>query len=456
MSDFQVVVVGAGLVGALAAISFAKQGYSVSVYDVRKDPRKTENAQGRSINLAVSARGLGAIKSIDASYHDKLVARSIPMKGRMIHVDGKEDSQLYGLFGECIHSIDRSQLNIDLLDEADGYDKVSLHFEHKFASADFDNHKAVFTSKASNTDVPVHADLLVGCDGAYSAVRSAMMRVQKMNLRQEYIEHEYLELSMPAKNDDYQLSPHHLHIWPRQEFMLIALPNPDKSFTSTLFAPTHLFKKTPDEAVAFFRDVFPDALPKIGEDRLREVWQKNPVAPLIQVTCAPYHYKDRCILLGDATHAMVPFYGQGMNCGFEDLRVLNTLLEQHKVTPQATWELGAALEAYSAGRKDDLSAILKLAMGNYIEMRSSVTSRLYLARRHLDGLFGRLFKDSWVPMYSMVSFRDDIRYSDVIRRQARQSKILEALLVSAGGVLGLSLATSLLYRAGRVIEGVTD
>lgn len=456
MTDFNVVIVGAGLVGSLCAISFARQGYQVSVYEARSDPRLSTNAVGRSINLAVSARGLGAIASVDSALCERIKAGSIPMKGRMIHVDGKEQSQIYGLFGECINSIDRSQLNVDLLNEAEAYPSVTLYFDHKLQSAKFEEHELYFRKTLTDPVdskcekiVNAHADLTIGCDGAYSAVRNAMMRVQRMNFEQEYIEHAYLELSiLPSKEGQYQLDPGHLHIWPRQEFMLIALPNPDKSFTSTLFAPFSLFDslKSSEDVVEFFRKQFPDALELIGEDRVSELWKHNPVAPLIQIKCSPYHLKDQAILLGDSTHAMVPFYGQGMNCGFEDLRVLNEILKNHGVKPGATQELSAALETYSKTRHDDLLAILKLAMGNYVEMRSSVTSRLYLFRKNIDALLGRVFRDKWIPMYSMVSFRDDIRYSQVIERQKRQSRVIEGLMFATAGMLGLSFFKILLVR----------
>lgn len=441
MESCHVVIIGAGLVGALAGISFARRGYKVSIFDARPDPRLEQNQQGRSINLAVSARGIGAIRSIDARLCDEIVQRSIPMKGRMIHIDGEQQSQLYGLFGECINSIDRSQLNINLLDEAEKYGCVSLEFNHKLLSINFEEQVALFQncsvdSKTRSLSEKTHSfDLLVGCDGAFSVVRASMMRIQRMNFTQEYIEHAYLELSIPASTTgNPQLDQGHLHIWPRQEFMLIALPNPDNSFTSTFFAPFSLFEsiKTPDDILAFFAKQFPDALELIGEARLLHVWEKNPISPLLQIRCAPYHYQDKAILLGDATHAMAPFYGQGMNCGFEDLRVLNEILDSHSVKASDTSGLSRALSTYSSTRHEDLLAILDLAMGNYIEMRSSVTSRLYLLKKRIDGIMGHLFQHRWVPMYSMVSFRDDIPYAQVMKRQAWQSKIVNGILLSSG------------------------
>lgn len=455
MSDFEVAIVGAGLVGSLAAISFARQGFRVSLYESRSDPRLGKSSAGRSINLAVSARGLGAIRSIDQDLCDRVLSSSIPMKGRMIHLNGVEQSQIYGLFGECISSVDRTQLNLDLLNEAAGYSNIKLKFDHKLISADFSEHRLMFKHTAGDgteDTLAAQADLTVGCDGAYSAVRAAMMKAQRMNFSQEYIEHAYLELSiLPDSSGEFRLSPEHLHIWPRQEFMLIALPNPDKSFTSTLFAPFSLFDslKSSQDVIQFFHKQFPDALEMIGENRLTKMWQQNPIAPLIQIKCAPYHFGDSAILLGDATHAMVPFYGQGMNCGFEDVRVLNSILKDSGVCTATVSALGHALQKYSDTRHEDLLAILQLAMGNYVEMRSTVTSRMYLFRKHIDHFLGHLFKDLWVPMYSMVSFRDDIPYSDVIRRQKVQDRIVNSSLIGTCTLFGLAV-TSAMWRTSHV------
>lgn len=458
MSQTKIVVIGAGLVGALAGISFARRGYEVIIIDSRPDPRLERNQQGRSINLAVSARGIEAIRSIDPVLANAVIAKSIPMHGRMIHIDGKEESQVYGLFGESIHSIDRSELNINLLSEADNYELVTLKFDHKLLSIDFDA-KTISCStnggKAVGKDaihIDERFDFLVGCDGAYSAVRAAMMKRQRMNFSQEYIEHAYLELSIPATNSGgFPLDPGHLHIWPRQQFMLIALPNPDNSFTSTLFAPYTLFDQLTSwqDVLALFEKEFPDALQLLGTDRLKQCWSKNPVSPLIQVKCSPYHYQNKAILLGDATHAMAPFYGQGLNCGFEDLRILNSILDKHSIVPGELSELETVLSEYSATRHEDLLAILDLAMNNYVEMRSSVTSRLYLIRKYIDGCLGRIFSHKWIPMYSMVSFRHDIRYSEVVKRQAMQNSIVNQMLAATIGLTSLSVLVIGWARYGR-------
>ncbi|BFZ53298.1 kynurenine 3-monooxygenase, mitochondrial precursor [Savitreella phatthalungensis] len=426
----KVVVVGAGLVGCLTAISFARRGFTVELYEARSDIRGKKLNKGRSINLAVSARGLGAIGSVDAGLRSRIETNTIPMKGRMIHVGGKQESQLYGLFGEAIRSIDRAQLNLDLLNEALKYAKVSANFEHRLVSANLNAGKLRFQAD-DGAFTETSADLVVGCDGVNSTVRNIAMKAQHMNFAQDYIDHAYLELSIPPTDDgDFSLSPEHLHIWPRQEFMLIALPNPDKSFTSTLFAPQQLFDsiKSTEDITTFFEREFPDALEKIGRENLAASYTNNPISALVQVRCSPHHYRDKVILLGDATHAMVPFYGQGMNCGFEDVRKLNELLDKHTVTPTDLHDLGVALEEYSKTRHEDVLAILKLAMNNYVEMRSSVTSRLYRLRKFADSLLGRLIPGTWVPMYTMVSFRDDIRYSEVVKREEWQAATIQRLV----------------------------
>lgn len=447
-SDAHVAVVGGGLVGCLAAISFARQGYTVDIYESRSDPRKARVNQGRSINLAVSARGLGAIRSIDTDLHQKIEKGTLPMKGRMIHACGRQESQIYGLFGECIRSIDRAQLNVDLLNEALRYTNVTAHFEHRLQSANFDGDGRLRFRTQDGDSVEVPAKLTVGCDGANSTVRSIAMKVQRMNFAQEYIDHAYLELAIPAASDGtFALDCQHLHIWPRQEFMLIALPNPDKSFTSTLFAPQALFDSlsSAEKVLSFFERQFPDALELIGREALIQHWKSNPVSSLVQVKCTPCHYKDKVILLGDSTHAMVPFYGQGMNCGFEDVRILGDILLKHKVHPRDMAALGVALAEYTEVRSADLAAILQLAMGNYEEMRSKVTSSSYLWRKRLDAVLGRLFRDRWIPMYSMVSFHDDIPYSQVIARESWQSKVLHriATCTTIAVVIGTTFA---LYR----------
>ncbi|KAF5357855.1 hypothetical protein D9756_001650 [Leucocoprinus leucothites] len=369
------VIVGAGPVGCLAALALAKHGWNVEIYEGRPDlrlPSSKVASQQRSINLAISHRGITALEAVNPAAARRFLQDAIPMRGRMIHtLSGELDSQTYDRDRQCINSIDRALLNEGLLDEASASSDVQILFNHKVTAVDFD-HK--FITVQDNT----------------------------MDYSQEYIKDEYIELKMPAgRNVDGQpvflLDPHHLHIWPRHSFMLIALPNKDRSFTCTLFAPISVLDglRTPEAIISWFHRYFPDALRAIGEKVLVNDFMKNPRCPLICTKSSPYHYKDRAILLGDAAHSMVPFYGQGLNCGLEDVRVLSALLAQKGVAAATPGDvatsindvderLASALSYYSENRHQDLVAICDLAMDNYVEMRHSYQ----FAQTHLAALAG--------------------------------------------------------------------
>ncbi|KAI9329051.1 hypothetical protein BDR26DRAFT_909435 [Obelidium mucronatum] len=354
--EFSVAVIGGGLVGSLAAVYFATRGWSVTVYELREDIRTVKQASGRSINLALSQRGISALEG---------AGTLIPMKGRMLHVGGGLTSQNYGYFGEAINSVDRKLVNQHLLNMAEKHKNVSLKFQYEVLSIDFEK-KVINFKKPDGTVVKATADLIVGTDGAFSRVRRELMRVTRMNFMQEYIDHAYVELNMPpSATGEYQMDPSHLHIWPRQSFMMIALPNIDKSFTVTLFMPCVSHITTNQTA----------------------------------------------LILGDAAHAMVPFYGQGMNCGFEDCLVFDEILTKHigkRGTPSSerptAEQIGKALDEYSSTRNPDAEAICDLALNNYIEMRSSVTKLSYKMRKNLEGFLHRIFPQSVIPLYTMVSF----------------------------------------------------
>ncbi|KAG2157339.1 hypothetical protein DEU56DRAFT_764070 [Suillus clintonianus] len=470
----KVVIVGAGPVGCLAAIAFAKMKWEVEIYEARPDLRLSSSkaaAQQRSINLAISSRGIAALRAVDPSAAERFLQTVIPMRGRMIHDrHGNLQSQLYDRNGQCINSIDRALLNEELLEEASAVPNIRLTFKHKVLSADFDQRVLCLRDGDSGTDVRVNFDLCIGADGSYSIIRRQLMRVVRMNFQQEYIPHEYIELKMPAGHDEhgkpaFLLDPNHLHIWPRHSFMLIALPNKDKTFTCTLFAPTVEFDRliTREDTLLWFQNHFPDALSLLGEDKLLKDFEQNPRSPLITTKLTPYHYKDRCVILGDAAHSMVPFYGQGLNCGLEDVRVLLTLLQEECVVPGRTMpnsgdpesdstdqRLSRALSRYSASRHEDVVAICELAMDNYIEMRHSVTTPAYLIKKALDQLLfsltsrlqtslsslGELLSRvafptpnprGWLPLYTMVTFRPDISYATARRKAARQAIILTTI-----------------------------
>ncbi|KAJ3115574.1 kynurenine 3-monooxygenase, mitochondrial precursor [Phlyctochytrium bullatum] len=427
-SDFSVTIVGGGLVGSLAAVYFAQRGWQVSVYELRGDIRKVKHASGRSINLALSVRGISGLQGAGAA--EAILPNLIPMKGRMIHVgSGKLSSQPYGVFGECINSVDRKLVNEVLLNQAEQYPNVKIMFGYDLRSVDFHKKTLEFLGPDGSL-VIVQTDLIVGCDGAYSRVRQNLMKATRMNFSQEYIEHGYVELTMPAGDDgNYKMDPNHLHIWPRHSFMLIALPNLDKSFTVTLFMPWAKFEsiKNENDLLAFFDETFPDAVSLIGRGFLASEYFRNPKGPLVSVKCKPYNYKGNVVILGDAAHAMVPFYGQGMNCGFEDCLVLDEILTKHigkrgseETKRPAPTALEAALTEYSATRHKDAVAICDLAMYNYVEMRSSVIKFSYLFRKKVEGFLHRFFPKTVIPLYTMVSF-SRIPYSEAMERFHRQT-----------------------------------
>ena len=365
-----VAVIGAGLVGSLEACYLSKRGYDVHVYEYRDDIRKMEHVPGRSINLAMSVRGLGALNKVGLDEHVKQ-EYGIPMYARMIHDrDGKTNPIPYGKENQCIYSVGRRYINEVLLDKGTQDDNITFHFNHKLLKANLD--KSELTFERTDIEDPnqkvftVSADLIIGCDGAFSAVRKEMMKRPRFNYSQEYIPHAYMELSMPPVNGDFAMPPNYLHIWPRGQFMMIGLPNQDKTFTVTLFMPTTTFEDIKDREglLHFFNENFRDSINLIGKETLVKSFFSNRALPLVSVKCFPYNVGNKALIMGDAAHAMVPFYGQGMNCGMEDCLVLEDALDKYGD------DLGLALEEYSRNRNPDAEAMCDLAMYNYIEVRN--------------------------------------------------------------------------------------
>ncbi|XP_057304327.1 kynurenine 3-monooxygenase-like [Hydractinia symbiolongicarpus] len=440
-SKKRVLVVGGGLVGSLQALYLAKRQFKVDVYEHRPDPRSQKYVKGRSINLALSVRGRAALKAVGAEDH--VVKKGIPMYARMIHgYNGKRMPIPYGKEDQYILSIDRRELNEHLIGLVDENKNVNYHFCDKFIAANFEKGEVTFESKDGRHIE--QADLIVGCDGAFSGIRRQLMKTARMDYSQEYIPHGYKEIQMlPNAMGDFAMEVNYLHIWPRNTFMMIALPNQNKTFTCTLFMPYHIFDdiKTDEEILRFFEREFPDSIPLIGKKQIIQEYNTNPVGDLISIKCSPYHYLDKVVILGDAAHAMVPFYGQGMNCGFEDCLVLDEMLDKFGSN------MNHALAEYSTFRNPDAEAIIDLAMYNYMEMRAHVNSPLFVLRKRFDNFLHWLVPNYWVPLYTMTTF-SRIRYHEVVERSKRQDKIVNCLLVSSGAIF-IICGTVFLYKIMR-------
>nr|CAD7392601.1 unnamed protein product [Timema cristinae] len=426
-------------VGSLAACYFAKRGHTVHLYESREDVRQSEQFRGRSINLAMSVRGRTALKEV--GLEKVIVKHGIPMKGRMVHaVTGERRPILYDPNNNqveleypgnklveledpgnklveleypgnkqveledpgnklSIYSVSRKFLNELLLTAAEKDPNVHFHFHHKLVAANLETG--------------------MGADGAFSTIRRQLMKRPGFDYSQRYIEHGYLELCIPpTENGEFAMEHNYLHIWPRGTFMMIALPNQDRSWTVTLFMPFHKFDSldTPEKLVEFFKECFPDAVALIGQDQLvRDFFATRP-SSLVSVKCKPYHIGCTALIIGDAAHAMVPFYGQGMNAGFEDCRILDELMERHHD------DLSLVLPEFSQTRNEDAEAICDLAMYNYIEMRDLVNKRSFLLRKKLDEILFWLFPRQWVPLYTSVTF-SNMSYTQCLSNKQWQGKV---------------------------------
>ena len=420
-SSKQVTILGAGLVGSLLSIFLAKKGYQVDIYERRGDMRKEKVAAGRSINLALSERGWKALEKVGITKEIEAVA--IPMKGRMIHnIDESSSFQQYGKEGQAIYSVSRGGLNATLMDCAESFKNISIHFNHKCDEVLLKEKKVIFIDKNQDQKI-VDYDLLFGADGAYSALRSAMQKKDRFDYSQSYINHGYKELHIPAdSNNNFKLEKNALHIWPRKSFMLIALPNLDGSFTCTLFFP---FEGNPSfgslntdmEVEKFFSDYFPD-IKKLSPDYLNN-YNHNPTSSLVTVRCFPWAYENSACLIGDAAHAIVPFFGQGMNCGFEDCRILDEIMND-----ESDWKV--ILDSFQKSRKENADAIAELALNNFIEMRDLVSDPHFLHKKSIEKKISEVLKDDFISAYGMVSF-SNLPYSTALKKGKQQNEVLEKL-----------------------------
>ena len=416
MRNEKVVIVGAGLVGSLWAVFMARKGYQVEVYERRSDMRAKGYSGGRSINLAMSARGWKAAER--AGIKERLEAVGIPMPGRMMHdVKGNTVFQAYGKEGEAIWSVSRGGLNLALLEIAGEFDNVNLCFDQKCLGPELNEKIIRFEDEKTGQVAEISADLIFGTDGAFSSIRYAMQRTDRFNYRQYYLEHGYKELSIPANPDgSHQLEKNALHIWPRGNFMMIALPNHDGSFTCTLFLPfegeqsfQHL---TSDEAILdFFQTWFPDAvamMPTLIED-----FHANPTSSLVTVECSPWQWQERMLLLGDAAHAIVPFYGQGMNAGFEDCTILDEMMDAF----EHDWS--QIMPTFSDQHAKNGHAIAELAQRNFIEMRDKVSDPMFLLRKKISAHL-QVKYPSFLPVYGQVTFSNIPYHKALACRQCRE------------------------------------
>jgi len=432
----EITIIGAGLVGSLLSIYLSKRGHTVRIYERRSNMRKAQLSAGRSINLALSDRGLLALEKVGLA--DEIKEISIPMHGRYIHnTDGTTAFQPYGKEGQSIYSVSRAELNKRLMDIAE-QQGVKIFFNEKCTNLNWEKDVLEFEN-TSGTNVPsAKADLVIAADGAFSAARMQLqLQHDKFDYQQHYIDCGYKELTIPPVQSDSQstdgdpiaigfaMPENALHIWPRKDYMLIALPNPDKSFTCTLFFPfegeASFSKLTTEEQVKeFFQKTFPDAVP-LMPDYVQEFFA-NPTSSLVTVKCFPWVRGDQFALIGDAAHAIVPFFGQGMNCGFEDCRILDELIEKNG----DDWT--TILQEYQTLRKPDADAIADLAINNFTEMRERTADPKFLLQKKIEAILHEKYPDKWIPAYSQVTFSPHIRYSEALKRGQQQEAIMNEVM----------------------------
>jgi kynurenine 3-monooxygenase len=429
----KVLIVGAGLAGALMACYLAKAGWRVRLYERRGDPRAVGYVGGRSINLALSARGLAGLAG--AGLADTVMkADAIPMRGRMIHpVSGQLTFQPYSHDPhDAINSVSRGGLNLTLLKAAAAYPNVELVFDQFCLDVDLDATAAVFQGPGGK-ESRVEADLIIGADGAFSPVRGKLQKTDRFDYTQSYLEHGYKELHIPPSTSGFAMEPNALHIWPRGGAMMIALPNRDHSFTCTLFWPfkgDHGFEhlKTRQEVLAHFERHYPDAVPLMPT--LADDFTKNPTSSLVTVRCWPWQYEGRVCILGDAAHAVVPFYGQGMNAAFEDCLALAQLLDKYPGERDARGRLhfSRALQELQASRKPNADAIADMALENFVEMRDKTGNPAFLYRKKIEQTIHHFFPQRVTPQYNLVSF-STVPYVEARQRGRTLASIVERVAV---------------------------
>ncbi|WP_375235692.1 FAD-dependent oxidoreductase [Winogradskyella sp.] len=424
-----ILIIGAGLCGSLLSLRMGQRGYNVNVYEMRPDIRKTDISAGRSINLAFSDRGNKGMKLV--GLEEKVKELCIPMNGRMLH-DREGNTFLSNYSGrdhEYINSISREGLNAMLLDEAEKHENVKIHFNKKCLSVDFENTTAHFEEYHTKDKFIEDADCIIATDGAGSALRRSYYLERKFlfSFSQEYLTHGYKELTiLPTENGDYKTYKSALHIWPRGEFMVIALPNLDGSFTVTLFLSYAEGKynfnnlTSPEIVTEFFQKEFPDAL-ELMPNLIHDFFE-NPTAPLGTVKCSPWYYKGNTLLMGDSAHAIVPFYGQGMNASFEDVVEFDAIIDKN----EGDWE--TIFSEYGKTRKKNTDAIADLAIDNFHEMKDHVGKVIFQEKRKIEMALEKEFPEDYSSKYSLVTFNEHIGYREAMLKGRAQDKAILNML----------------------------
>jgi kynurenine 3-monooxygenase len=444
-----VVVVGAGLSGSLIAVLLARRGYRIQVFERRSDPRVRSADHGRSINLGLSQRGITALRH--AGLLDRVLAHAAPMRGRVVHLPGGGlDTHPYGTNDDQIlRSVLRNDLNAALLDAAEATPNVTVHFDTKLTALDCGDAatvaRASFDTPAGPVSVP--ADTVVGADGAFSAVRTWMQRGEPADYHQEFLAWGYRELSIPAgPHGDRRTDPEALHVWPADNGLVVAHPNVDRSLTGTIFLPLSgedSFETlcTRETAHALLADRFPDLLELVPD--LVKQFLSQPTGHLVTVRTSPWHRGERVVLLGDACHAVYPFYGQGMNSAFEDCVTLDECLDRH---PD---DRAAAFAEYQRIRKANTDVLADLSSANFVELRDRLASPLFLARKKADLALNRVLGDRWLPLYTMIS-HTTTPYAEALRRSRRQNTALAWFAGTAATTTGTAAALLVRHMARRV------
>lgn len=465
-----VLISGAGPVGCLAACFMAQRGYQVEVFESRSDSRlATSLVQGRSINMALSNRAFESLNKISPTLVEDIHGHGLKMYGRHVHLkDGSQSFQPYGKEDQYILSVGRRFLNELLLTHAESLPNVRVHFDQKSLDVDLsapslttavaphNREKRENSGELPATTTATHrGKFIVGADGLHSAVRQKMQGFggARMDYHQHFVSHSYKELVLPASaTGDFVVRSDALHIWPRHDFMLIALPNPTKDFTVTLFlrektdlsrSPYSFEALDSDEKILdFFRKEFPDFLDLCPN--VLETWHENPKCPLMWLKCNPHHYKDKAVLLGDAAHAIIPFYGQGVNCGFEDCKVLNQMFDLYGDS-----QLSQVFEEYSKVRKPSTDAICELSEHNFIEMSSSTAKTSHVLKKKFGMFLHKLFPSRFLPLYTMVTFTPEMTYAEAWSTYKKREKRISSL---ADAVLGVGMTAGVLFAADYALK----